>query len=136
MAVLETTPVAPEKPDEFTPVELPDIQMKPSTRRKLQKARELIANGWVKGEFRVRAGECISSYKSITAHRKLRYARVDRYCVIGALREAGAGWKSEPAQLFAQVAGLDSAGYIPNWNDARGRKKSHVLAVFDELLAE
>lgn len=85
--------------------------------------------GWTKGR-----------YHTYTHTNK---GKIDTFCTIGAINyAAGAdainGNRSamKAAKYFALVIGKKDYSDIPVWNDEKGRKKAHILRVFEELLKD
>lgn len=80
---------------------------------KLRQARALVAKGWTRGEWR--SGE------------RGRYC----YCAWGALSQVGL--HPEDYQVIAPDG--SNLGGIVTWNDAEGRTKAEVVAMFDNSIA-
>lgn len=87
-----------------------------STLDVLVKARELVASGWIQGEYGTADG---------------------RYCMRGACRKsAGSLFSDTRESLDAMNALSDVIGdhALCGWNDAHGRTQAEVLEAFDEAI--
>lgn len=74
-------------------------------------ADHIRVHGWCQGEYKAPDG---------------------RVCALGAIRlSTGRMDDCELARVFAKEIG--GVSYVHEWNDATGRKKKEVLAVFDRI---
>ena len=115
---------------ETTPSALPC-----DTRRVLQEARALIAQGWTQGEFARKAG--VPTGTSALGS--------DCWCASGALSHVALRHgdydmpaKDKARRVLGDVLGPDFAAYgfsLPRWNDDPARTQEEVLALFDKAIA-
>lgn len=89
----------------------------------LKRARELIADGWIKGDF--------NAEKNGKQH----------FCAIGAVQHAAGqtdkwGMEDEVTALLEQsLRGESANGDVISFNDADHRRKKDVLKLFDRAIA-
>jgi hypothetical protein len=117
MAVIE----APEKVEVTIP---PDLIVSPRVKEVLTKARDLISLGWTQNQFRLAIEE--------------EGLRGDSYCSVGAIMEASNGhpYRNDLVRDCWEALNLVVGKNLVCWNDDPSRKKEHVIAVFDELIAK
>lgn len=111
----------PEKVEVTIP---PDLEVPDSVKKVLTDARELISLGWTQG----------SLHRRIEVDGKVG----DSYCMLGAIYRA-AELNALPMHYHAiqssNIVERVVGGAMTAWNDDPDRRKEHVLAVFDELIA-
>lgn len=81
-------------------------------------ARELIEKGWCKGALK----------------RELKSG--PKYCMIGALEWSTSNLDTcfESKDILASIINGESDRSIVEWNDAKERRKTHVLEAFDRAI--
>lgn len=90
----------------------------------LRCAKSLVKRGWIQGDYARTAGGRWSP---------VHEPQAAKFCMMGALRRCGDGTRLY-YKAVDKLSSVCPMGNIPEFNDYQGRKKSHVLAKFDEAI--
>lgn len=80
---------------------------------KLMAGRERIAKGWCQGAFLLDIPDSLGG---------------PRYCTVGAV-------ENDNHAFACLKAALPAPGFVTGYNDAKGRTKAEILALFDRAIA-
>lgn len=92
----------------------------------LVRARAKIVKGWCKGEMAYDAKGNVADPESRNAC---------KWCAAGAIAAIDSTNVYMYSEAIHEIRKANRIGFLTEWNDAPGRRKSHVLRAFDKAIA-